>query len=401
MTMLKLNISFLLFLLLFTSSCSAENKTPAPNPQPIVAKEARGVWLPDPGFHDQLKNYSEVVKTVELLDELNFNSIYLCTYAKCKTAWKSEVLLEHTSYTTLNETVFPQFLSYTGGSGDPIKDLIEECRKKNIKVIFWFEYGFKANGGAAFDQNHPTYRKHPEWAGKDNQGGFTAYNNSDWYFNSYHPGMQQFMIDLILESIAKYSPDGIQGDDRLPAAPRNSGYDEYTSKLWFDAKGTTPPTDFNEATWVRFRLDILNQFGKRLYDAVKAADKRCLVSFSPNPHPWCEDNLMQDTPSWLKMGIVDILNTQCYRMNIGAYKPTVDAEVAKMKANSSKMLLAPGMRVFQGSDAASKQYVLDMVNYNRQLGLMGSTVWWFKGLHNAEVKEAFKTLYKEKAEFPY
>ena len=83
--------------------------------------------------------------------------------------------------------------------------------------------------------------------------------------------------------------DGIQGDDRLPAMPRNSGYDTYTVSLYQSQhQGKNPPADYNNPEWVRWRLDILNTFAKRLYKRVKAKSPNAMISFAPNPYPLCE-----------------------------------------------------------------------------------------------------------------
>ena len=47
--------------------------------------------------------------------------------------------------------------------------------------------------------------------------------------NAFNPEVQQFMLDLIQALLTSYPEiDGVQGDDRMPALPSISGYDDYT-----------------------------------------------------------------------------------------------------------------------------------------------------------------------------
>ncbi len=392
---------FLFFVLPFlTFSCEKEGYKKPPIPQPVIIKQARGIWMPDPSHTSALSNFENLKKSVALLDELNFNVLYVCTYAKNKVAWNSEVLLTNTNYTDIAQTnMYP---NYSGGSNDMLKDLIDECHKKNIKVIFWFEYGFMSqHGNAATVNNNPILAQHPTWNAIAHDGTPAHYNNTDFYFNSYLPEVQQFLIDLMVESIIKYHPDGIQGDDRLPACARNSGYDDYTKNKYKTEKGTDPPNDFQNSDWVRFRLDILNNFAINLHKAVKQADSKCLVSFSPNPYPWCEQNLMQDTPAWLKAGIVDILNVQTYRTTTAAYESSLKTSIEMVTKNSSKQVLAPGIILKNGNTILPAKEIKEMMMLNRKYGLLGDTFFWFDGLYDESAKTAIKESYSTKVEFPY
>ena len=46
-----------------------------------TTEEVRGVWVPDPQYTDVLKSYNNVQQFVAMLDSLNFNSIFVVSYA--------------------------------------------------------------------------------------------------------------------------------------------------------------------------------------------------------------------------------------------------------------------------------------------------------------------------------
>lgn len=335
----------------------------------------RGVWVPSPRFTSVLHTYQGVKDFVKQLDDLNMNAIFLVSYAETKTIYKSEVLLRNSSYKSLEDTYMLQkYISgYQSSTMDPVRDLIDEAHKRNIKVFFWFEYGFMGEGRPIAADN-PILSKNPHWLGVDNEGNPANYNKHDYYFNAYNPAVQNFLIELVKEALTKYPDlDGVQGDDRMPAMPRNSGYDVYTTTVYqTEHQGMLPPKDYNDAGWVRWRLDKLNQFALRLYREVKSVSKKAMVSFAPNPYPWCEEMLMQEWPEWCKLGTCDLLAVQCYRYSEEAYEATV-REVLKhaQKANPDQ-LFAPGMILMEGSSSKmTPELLIRQIETNRRLGLNG------------------------------
>ena len=364
----------------------------------------RGVWAPSPRFTAVLHTYQGVKDFVKQLDDLNMNAIFLVSYAETKTIYKSEVLLRNSSYKSLEDTYMLQkYISgYQSSTMDPVRDLIDEAHKRNIKVFFWFEYGFMGEGRPIAADN-PILSKNPHWLGVDNEGNPANYNKHDYYFNAYNPAVQNFLIELVKEALTKYPDlDGVQGDDRMPAMPRNSGYDVYTTSVYqTEHQGMLPPKDYNDAGWVRWRLDKLNQFALRLYREVKSVSKKAMVSFAPNPYPWCEEMLMQEWPEWCKLGTCDLLAVQCYRYSEEAYEATV-REVLKhaQKANPDQ-LFAPGMILMEGSSSKmTPELLIRQIETNRRLGLNGEIYFYNKALNNPDVQRVLKKVCKKKIEFP-
>jgi len=146
----------------------------------------RGVWVPSPRFTSVLHTYQGVKDFVKQLDDLNMNAIFLVSYAETKTIYKSEVLLGNSSYKSLEDTYMLQkYISgYQSSTMDPVRDLIDEAHKRNIKVFFWFEYGFMGEGRPIAADN-PILSKNPHWLGVDNEGNPANYNKHDYYFRFF------------------------------------------------------------------------------------------------------------------------------------------------------------------------------------------------------------------------
>jgi uncharacterized lipoprotein YddW (UPF0748 family) len=98
--------------------------------------EVRGVWVPDPQYTDVLKSYKNVGNFVSLLDSLNFNAIFVVSYALNKTIYPSKVLLKNTNYVSIDSTCLltPFLKTYNNPlkstTGDPVRDLITEAHKR-------------------------------------------------------------------------------------------------------------------------------------------------------------------------------------------------------------------------------------------------------------------------------
>lgn len=356
----------------------------------------RGVYLPAPHHSSSFSTYENARKSIDLMDELNFNCLFVCVWANSKIAWDSEVLMANSTYSNASQA--NMYAGYTGGTGDALKDIIELAHAKDIKVIFWFEYGFMHKIGGV-DYNDPILAKHPEWIGTGNDGKPSNYNNNDFYLNSYDPEVQEFMLSLMEEALEKYPEvDGIQGDDRLPAMPRNSGYDEKTKAAYLADKGVEPPADYENPEWVRWRLDNLNAFARTMYSRLKARKSDLCVCFAPNKYPWCEGVLMQEWPAWIKDGVVDLLTVQFYVLP--TYETDVTAALGYVSANSERNLLNPAMILKNGSKIMDKDVLIEQLQFNRKNGTNGEAQFWFDGLYTDYVQEVFRKFYPGKAKFP-
>ena len=103
--------------------------------------------------------------------------------------------------------------------------------------------------------------------------------------NGFNPEVQNFMLSLIMEVVTAYDVDGIQGDDRMPAMPVESGYDDYTVSLFKqEHNGQLPPQNFRDTAWVNWRADKMTCFMRQIYQTVKAK-KNILISMSPSIFP--------------------------------------------------------------------------------------------------------------------
>ena len=343
----------------------------------------KGVWIAAPKHNEVLQSYSNLKNGVDTFAELGINTIFLCAWADQKTAFESSVLLNNSSYPSLKATSFLENNSYESSTNDPIRDLIDLAHEKDIEVHFWFEYGFMASWGEEPTiTNNPILQKNPDWIALNNEGKTASYNDTDFYYNSYHPEVQDFIIELIKESVSLYPDiDGIQGDDRLPAAPANSGYDYWTTNAYLkEHPEKAIPENFMEDHWFKWRTNLLNQFADRMYTAIKQLGDYT-VSFSPNIFPWALENLSQDWPTWIDQGNIDLLNVQCYRRSFTQYKSVIDEVLSYTDGKLDRSRISPGIILGVSSNRLIESETLDsIINYNRNLGIKSETYFYAKWL---------------------
>jgi uncharacterized lipoprotein YddW (UPF0748 family) len=375
----------LLFSIVLLLSCQKDNGNPAPEPEPEPMSEdplpdgpTRGVWLTNVDS-DALTSRDKIQAAVDLCYKYKINTIFMVVWNKGFTLFPSAVM----------EQTFGVKIDPSLGARDPLQELIELAKPRGIKVYAWFEYGFASSYGAPSDGG-PLLQKKPHWAGRDSAGKILSKNNFQW-MNALHPEVQDFMISLVKEVVAKYDITGIQGDDRLPAMPSEGGYDSLTVARYKAQFGVNPPANSKDAAWVDWRAKQLNDFGKRLYQEVKTVKPGIVVSMSPSIFPWSKEEYLQDWPAWVKEGYADMVCPQIYRYDLGAYQGELSKIVNQQLTATEKQRLFPGILLKVGSYTASATFLEQMVQENRRNGVKGEVFFFFEGL---KAQPAFFEKYK-------
>lgn len=375
---MKSGYLFVFLILFFAMACSAQ-------PQP---KEMRGVWLTNVDS-DVLSSKSAIEAAMQFLADHHFNTVYPVVWNKAHTLFPSEVMTRE-----FGDPIDPRYVGR-----DPLQEVIEAGHRHGLRVIPWFEFGFSSsyqmNGGYLL-------KIKPEWAARDRDGNLLTKNGFEW-MNAYHPEVQQFMINLVMEVVEKYDVDGIQGDDRLPAQPIEGGYSDVADSLYrAENGGNPPPNDFRDLQWQRWRGDKLNTFAKKLHDSVKSRKPDIAVSWAPSVYPWSFDEYLQDWPNWLKNGYADEIIPQIYRYELDQYKQTVDAlgmEFLGTNPGQQRKIFA-GMLVKVGKYRIPGDYLIAAIKYHRSKGFNGEVFFFYEGLreNNDELaKLLLQTVYAEPA----
>jgi uncharacterized lipoprotein YddW (UPF0748 family) len=328
--------------------------------------QIKGVWVTNVAS-DALMSRQKIKECVSICKASGFTDIFMVLYNNARTMYPSKIM----------DSLWGIKIDKRYGARDPLQEMIEEAHQQGIKIHGWFEFGFSSSYDA---QGGMIVKTKPNWAALTSEGKLVTKNKFDW-LNAFHPEVQNYMQQLILEVVKNYDLDGVQGDDRLPANPSTAGYDTYTVNLYKQQhNGKEPPLNFKDTAWVQWRANLLTAFLEKLYKEVKAIKSTMLVTMAPSIYPWSKEEYLQDWPTWVQKGIVDYVFPQVYRYNFDAYKSTLTTMTAQLTAEQKKICF-PGLLQSLGSGYLTNDTLLkEMITENRKQGYTGEVFFYFDGI---------------------
>jgi uncharacterized lipoprotein YddW (UPF0748 family) len=292
----------ILFAISFIAVLLTNNLIPARAQEP--RQEIRGVWMTT-NDKDILRDRRKLGDAIAQLKRLNFNTIY-------PVVWNSGYVMYPSPVAQQREI---QPFVYRGLEGqDIIGDLISQSHRQGLLVIPWFEFGFMAPPTSELALNHP------DWLTQKQDGSETSIGAGGEvvWLNPFHPEVQEFITELVLEIVTKYDADGIQFDDHM-SLPAEFGYDKYTVALYRKETQKAPPTDSQDPEWVKWRANKITAFMSQLNQAVKAIKLNAIFSISPNYYEFAYKLHLQDWLNWVRLDIADELIVQVYRPSLESF----------------------------------------------------------------------------------
>jgi uncharacterized lipoprotein YddW (UPF0748 family) len=335
-----------------------------------TAQEFRGAWV----ARDGLGSRAQIVNSLNAFAQARCNVVCVNVWSRGYTIYPSAVMARVAGVA--------QDPGYAGR--DPLAEFVFEAHRRGIEVEAWFEYGFMfAWSGYLAGPNGrgPVLNANPTWVAMDRAGNTQVSDGGGGFWTwaaAENPGVRAFLLDLTAELVERYDVDGVQFD-RVRYPSTAFGYDPATVAAWSASHGgSPPPTNPDDAAWMRFRADGLNAFQRALYARVKERRASVRVSNAPIALPTNYASFLQDWPAWLRDGAVDSIYPQIYRTTAASYISTLDANLAALRA-VDRPKVAPGVRAISGTPTAE---VLAMVAANRARGLPGEVFWYMEGLYD-------------------
>lgn len=376
----------ILFFALLLNGCANKSTTPAatqtPTPTPQELSAIRGVWIPNVQHTNVLLSRENIDKWLTDLSQMGFNSVFVVVWTGGRTLYPSKVMKDLIGI-EIDERVKGR---------DPLKEMIDVAKTKNMKVFAWFEYGFAAENSGVGKE---ILLKKPNWAAIGRDGNPVTKNGFKW-LNSLDTEVQDFMFSLLMEVVENYEVAGIQGDDRLPAMPTEAGYDKATVALYQkENNNQMPPDNTKDAQWVNWRANLLNKFMEKMYKETKKRKPNMQVIMSPSIFPFSRDEYLQDWITWVKNGWVDAVSPQIYRYNIEQYTAELTKITTQQLTREQVKLVYPGVLFSLGKTYQIAPDLLEkMVNENRRQGIIGEVFFYNEGV--VQQKAMFEKFYNKK-----
>ncbi len=265
--------------------------------------DARGVW-----HRPTENNREEIIRTLDKLEEANFNILFLETFFHGYTIYPSDFAEQN-----------PDFEGW-----NPLQVFIEEGKKRGIEVHSWVHTFFV--GHESLNPPGPILSENPEWAAVDREGGIPSVREQGYYFmNPALPAVRDFLSTLFNEMVTEYEIDGLHLDYiRYPVSlPIQNGfsYDEYSRAEFKKEFGVDPlditPEDtelWNE--WNVWRQKQISTFVERIHGEVKSVDRNIDVSTAVFPEVSdAIDQKFQNWVEWVSEGYMDFITPMIYAVD--------------------------------------------------------------------------------------
>ncbi|MDF0551679.1 glycoside hydrolase family 10 protein [Kamptonema sp. UHCC 0994] len=360
-------------------------------PPKLPRTELRGVWLTNIDS-EVLYSKKNVTTAIDRLAQLNFNTVY-------PTVWQGGYTLYPSA---IAKGAMGIAMEPTPGlkGRDVLKEIVDEAHKKGLAVIPWFEFGFMAPADSELA------KKHPDWLTKRRDGTTIWKEGKDdrVWLNPFHPQVQKFILDLIIEIVVKYNIDGIQFDDHF-GLPAEFGYDNLTVAMYKkEVNGQSPSDDFRETFWGRWRADKINGFMGRIFRAVKFRKPKCIMSLSPNPLHFALPAHLQDWFTWERRGFIEEIIIQVYRNDL----PRFVAELEREEVKLAKGHIPVGIGILTGlkNNSIPLKQIQDQVQEVRKRGLAGVSFFFYESLSSwaketpEQRNSAFRQMFPTKMQRP-
>lgn len=334
----------------------------------IVGQELRGTWL----ARNSLSSKESLAQAMDSLAKNNFNVVYVNAWSRGYPLWKSEVFFQETGL-----RIDPDFINR-----DILAEAVAEAHRLGLHVEAWFEYGFV--GGWAGNQppgvKGPIFQAHPNWVAKKIDGTELDASNFYWMIHT-HQDVQNFLIALALEVVRNYDIDGIELD-RIRYSSLEYGYDYYTDSLYrSEHNGNSPPLNYQDPNWLRWRADKLNDFAERIKDSLKSANPFMNLSNAPSLYSsnsyTSYQSYAQDWVSWVNNGYVDNVQVQSYVTTNSFWSSILDY-IPSLVNNINKVY--PSFAVNPGSSTLTNSDVNQFINSSRSKGYKGNSIWYYTDL---------------------
>ena len=355
------------------------------NGQTIPKVELRGVWLTNIDSN-VLFQRQRLEKALQRLHEFNFNTVYPVVWNWGYTLYPSQVAAK-----VIGRSLDPE----PGLQGrDILKEIVTNGHKNRLKVIPWFEFGFMAPADSLLAKNRPQWLTSRQDGSKIVKEGI---HNRVW-LNPFHPEVQQFIQNLIVEIVKNYDIDGIQFDDHF-GLPSELGYDPYTVALYKqEHNGQAPPPDPKNPQWLRWRADKITNFMERVFTAIKANQKDCIVSVAPNPQRFSYEYYLADWQRWERMGLIEDLVLQIYRDDLNVF--IQELEYPEVKAARSHIPVSIGILSGLKNRTVPIEQIQTQVEKVRDRNFAGVSFFFYETLWNLSQQQPRKRQTGLKKIFP-
>ena len=352
-------------------------------------QELRGVWLTNVAS-GVLFTPGGVSRSLKRLAQLNFNTVYPVVWNRGYTFYPSDIAKQVTGSSQ------EPFLKLMRGDSDVLAKIVQQGHREGLSIIPWFEYGLIAPA------NSELAKRHSSWLTQSRDDSQSKAIEKQVWLNPFHPEVQEFIKELIVEVVTHYDVDGIQLDDHF-GMPVALGYDPFTVELYQKQhQGRKPPDNPANPEWMSWRAEKITNFMGDMVKAVKAVKPNVKISLSPNSQRFSYKNYLQDWQTWVQRGLIDELVLQVYRNDLKSFRE----ELSQPSIRIARSQIPVSIGIFTGNVKSPVKFtqIKQQVELVRDRNFNGVSFFYWESLWGyitpespRQRRQGFKALFSEPA----
>ena len=371
-------------LLLFCMSFSAVTSTSKvkEQPKPKQQKEFRGVWVASVANIDwpskkglseeeQKREYLEILDNVQ---RWNMNAVVVQVKPTGDSFYPSKYG-PWSEYLTGKQGVNPGY--------DPLKFMVEEAHKRGIEFHAWFNpYRLSMNTDRSKLSSDSIVFRKPDW--------IVEYDKK-LYLNPGVPGVDDYVVDSIMEVVKNYDIDAVHMDDYFyPYKVKNQEYPDNDTFRKYGGKF------YSKEDW---RRDNVNQLIEQLSKDIKKTKPNVKLGISPfgvwrnastdplkgsNTKAGVQnyDDLYADILLWVDNNWIDYVVPQIYwnqGFNLADYDTLVNWWSEAVSGKKTELYI--GQAAYKVKEWKNSSELLNQIDYNRSFPqVKGSIFFSYKSL---------------------
>lgn len=277
-----------------------------------MSKEMRAVWI---YFSEMDKKASSYSKWKDYIDK---------TFDTCKANKMNTVILQVRPFADAMypSKYYPWSKCAAGKAGrnpgfDPLKYAVSAAHKRGLDIQAWVN-PYRITLPSMKFSSLPAGSIARKWASSNKKSERRNVLKLDgaYYFNPASSQVQNLVANGVREIVKNYDIDGIHMDDYFyPSLGTKNfkkfDYSEYQSYAKAAKKGGASPQSL-----VSWRRNNVNKMVKKVYSAVKQADKNCVFGISPAgnlSNLYASTKYYSDVKLWMKSAnYIDYICPQIY-----------------------------------------------------------------------------------------
>ena len=373
--------TFVISLLLFLISVSVSMDQ---------AHEARAFWV----VRDCLTSEESISKMVEQIVETNSNMIFVQVSGRGDAYFQSDILPR------------AEGLAHQSEQFDPLQSVIEKAHQQGLQVHAWINIYFIWSAPIQPQSKKHVFHQHPEWMVYTDEGkSLLDYERPNKtgiegvFLSPGHPGVQEWVANVIDEIVTRYDVDGIHLDYiRYPNSETDLNPEtriRFKQKYSIDPIQLFQKRDVVEGTfgveeivgldslWHQWRCQQVTETVQKIRRRIESIRPEVKLSAAVKPnYDLAVRRFGQDWREWAQDGLLDFIVVM-------AYSPNTDVVVQQIEA---ALHIVQGGYLFAGLGAYNQDVfkTIQQISEVRSLGIDGISIFSYNSI--ADNEEYFHSL---------